>query len=867
MSDLSPGTNTRRARTRGGVVTIVTVVGLLAAMGLTWFGLSVNDQVSANYDASSWMWSLTRSEVSRVNGVTGKVDTRQQVKDAQGHLLQISQSDRYLLLRDQNTGKVSALDPATLQITATVDTQQGAGVTIALHDTAAFVIDPVQGVVRQLHPSTLLPIGEPMYFPPGITGGSFDGLGRLWVAIPSEGTVTAITPAPLAPPSGGSGGGAPSLTRTEPVAESSHDLELSALDDGVAVLDQTNGNLTVLRGTEVSKRVLAEAAGGVLPDRSTGKDLVVTVTEGRHVYIISGDAVKEFTVPGTGSNLRPAVAFADRFYIADESNSTIYSFDAAGALLSTIALPAGSGTLNLEVRENHLFVNAPATAAARVIDDKHQVKSVNKFANDILGGDPPPPAPPVTPPPPPVGKPGAPGNVAAAAGDMQVRLSWNRANDGGSKIIKYVVAGNGQTWEVGANQRSLVVTGLVNGQSYTFTVKAVNAKGAGPERKSNPVVPTRDVPDPPTGLKATAQPDGTVVVSWDPANGQGRKIIRYEVTAVESGAGQLIGSPTTTTLTIKDGVLDYGTQYAFTVVAINDAGAGSKASAASPTVTPFNKPAAVGGLTASTDPAVKGTVKVRWTAPASNGRPITGYKVTAGGKSQTVTATSVVLNGFGDGQVVTVTVAAINAAGASPNATTSARTIDKPSVSNVAISGTGYNQFTVKFAYDDGGGNATCKVIVNSAAADVPCSAGANGYTRNGLWPGQAYTVTVEVGNDAQTVTSPAVAVNTPALNGSVVCTVPSYCGPSSTNGEGIWIYSVAHQTSGKGRGDEFAGYTTKAICYTGDTQGTSINATPWGGRQSNQWVKIAYSGDPSYIPYAWFNLAGGADITTLPPC
>jgi hypothetical protein len=672
----------------------------------------------------------------------------------------------------------------------------------------------------------------------------------------------------LTPPGGGGvGGGAPTLARTAPVAEASHDLALSALDDGVAVLDQTNGTLTVLRGEELKKTTVQQAAGGTLPSRSTGPAIAVTVTEGRNVFIIAGDDVKEFTVPGAGTGLRPAVAFAGRFYIADDATGIVYSFDATGKELSKIELPAGSGPLELEVRENHLFINAPASANARVVDDRHQVKLVNKFLNDVLGGDPPPPKPPAPPATPPVGKPGAPGNVTAAAGDAQVRLTWNRANDGGSKILKYVVEGNGQTWDVGANQRSLTVTGLVNGQSYTFAVRAVNAKGAGPERKSNPVVPTRDVPDPPTEVTATARPDGTVVVRWTAANAQGRTIVRYEVTAVEAGAGQLVGSPTGATLTIKNGDLTYGTQYAFTVVAVNDLGAGSKASEASASVVPFNRPNAVGGLTATTDAATKGTIRVRWNAPNDNGRPIESYRVTANGAAQTVNATNVVLNGFADGQIVTVVVAAVNEAGPGPNATTSARTIDKPTVSNVDISAVAYQQFTVRFAYDDGGGTATCEVLVNGAATTVPCTAGANGYTRNGLWPGQTYNVTVRVTNNAAAVTSPQVAANTPVLNGSIVCAQPSYCGPQSTNGEGIWIYSVAHQTSGRGRGDEFAGYTTRAICQTPDTQGTTVNATPWGGRSSNMWVRIEYNADPSYIPYAWFNLAGGAALGTLPPC
>ena len=93
-------------------------------------------------------------------------------------------------------------------------------------------------------------------------------------------------------------------------------------------------------------------------------------------------------------------------------------------------------------------------------------KEVDKFRNEIVGGDPP-----VVPPieqKPIITKPGAPKNIKAAAGDNQVTLTWGKAPDNGSKIIKYIVSGNGQTFEVGANQRSLVITGLINGTEYEF---------------------------------------------------------------------------------------------------------------------------------------------------------------------------------------------------------------------------------------------------------------------------------------------------------------------------------------------------------------------------------------------------------------
>ncbi|PZF83300.1 hypothetical protein C1I99_31105, partial [Micromonospora deserti] len=388
----------RSRRMRGGLVTVATVAALLAAMGLTVLGLGTADNAVASYDASSWLWSAARSEMARVNGVTARVDTRVEIPGARRHPMQVTQTDRLLILRDLNTGQVSSLDLATLQITATTRTTPGLGVNVALHEDAAFVVDAVQGIVRQLDPRSLAPVGEPVRYPPGITGGAFDGEGRLWIAVPSEGTVSAITAAtlPSAPASAALAGAglSPKQVETYDVAEASHELVVSTLDDGVAVLDRTAGTLVTVRRGAVRPTRLAMSAPGALPARTSGPDVPVTVPGERRVHVVgAGGEVRAFTVPGAGDRLSPAVAWADRFYCADEATGAIYSFDAGGQLVDTIRGRA-TGPLELEVRENHLFINAPDSATARVVDDKHQVREVDKYANDVLGGDPPPAPPP-----------------------------------------------------------------------------------------------------------------------------------------------------------------------------------------------------------------------------------------------------------------------------------------------------------------------------------------------------------------------------------------------------------------------------------------------------------------------------------------
>ena len=102
-----------------------------------------------------------------------------------------------------------------------------------------------------------------------------------------------------------------------------------------------------------------------------------------------------------------------------------------------------------------------------------------------------------------------------------------------------------------------------------FTVYAVNAKGAGPKRAANPVVPTAEVPDPPASVTAAENKDGTVTVTWPAANGQGHQVSRYLISGIAAGApATQVGDTDKPTFTVPAGVLTYGTQYAFNVKAL-----------------------------------------------------------------------------------------------------------------------------------------------------------------------------------------------------------------------------------------------------------------------------------------------------------
>jgi predicted RNA-binding protein with TRAM domain len=468
-----------------------------------------------------------------------------------------------------------------------------------------------------------------------------------------------------------------------------------------------------------------------------------------------------------------------------------------------------------------------------------------------------------------VSKPGAPRNVRAAAGNAEVRVSWQAAAANGAAITKYVVEGANQTFQVGANQRSLNVTGLTNGETYKFAVHAVNKKGDGPARTSNAVRPTAEVPDAPTAATAEAKPDGTVTVSWPAANGQGLEIERYAVTAISAGTSAPIGEAKgETSLTIKDGELEYGKQYAFTVVAINERGAGSKASPVSNSIVPFTKPGRPDNVDASTVSDKAGTIRVTWSAPADNGRPITKYVVAAGGRSTDVTdGTAVTLDGFGTGEDVSVEVRAVNEGGESEPATATARTLPKPIVTITGSSAT-FNTATVTFSVEAGGATPTCSVSASNGGGSA--SGSCSSLKVSDLSPSTSYTFTVTAKTAAGTSEPKTKTQETDALYGTATCNngdsddTATYCDEDRDGRNGNEIFSVTRQDDDYKVGWAKPGTELEAYCKK---KGQNIDSYIYNSRkESDWWIQVDYSGK-NYIPFAWFNLDGGDNVNDLPTC
>jgi len=426
----------------------------------------------------------------------------------------------------------------------------------------------------------------------------------------------------------------------------------------------------------------------------------------------------------------------------------------------------------------------------------------------------------------PVGAPEAPTVGLATADNAQATVSWTApASNGGSSILGYVVtpyiSGVPQpSTTFNSTATTQTIAPLTNGTTYTFRVQAFNAIGIGPlSLESNAVTPAT-VPDVPVFVTATPG-DQSATVSWfTPFFDGGSPITAYVVTPYISGVPQApttFNSPATTEVVTG---LTNGTDYTFTVVALNAVGP-SGSSSPSNDVVPASVPDAP---TIGTATAGIGSATVSWTAPAfDGGSALIGYVVTPyiGGVAQSPvtffsTATTQVVTGLADGMTYRFSVQAFNAIGTggssaqSDSVTVTPIIPGAPTIGSATFGNTQAN-LTWTAPTSDGGspitGYEVTPYIATVAQPSIVFNDTATVQTITGLTNGTAYRFTVAainaVGFGPQSgfsnVVTPATVPDAPtigtAIRGNTSATV-SWT-PGSNGGAPITAYIVTPYISG----------------------------------------------------------------------
>ena len=462
--------------------------------------------------------------------------------------------------------------------------------------------------------------------------------------------------------------------------------------------------------------------------------------------------------------------------------------------------------------------------------------------------------------------PSAPTSVVVTPGNASATVTFTApAVTGGTAITSYTVTaddGDGGVFTCTTVTLSCLVTKLVNGVTYTFTVVATNSTGDSTASTGVTGTPLT-VPGSPT-ISSVTPDDGTLTVAISaPITTGGAKVTGYIATADDGDGGVFTCQVATATSCTITGLTN-GVQYTVTVAAANDAG--SSVDSAPLTAKPYTTPTPPLTVVVTKD---DGSLAVSWTVPlSSRGDDIYRYTATAddgdGGvfTCTSTTETTCTITGLTNGTTYTVAVVATNNAGdsaaslsasgtPSPNVTVpdapTSLTLTPSSTSMVVAwtaptnnGGSEITGYTVS-VYDDQENYFSC-----TATTDTTC-------TVTGLTNGVTYYVTVVATNSVGD-----------SLASSEASTVPFTLPGVPTNitaSAGVSQVTVSWNSPTTDGGSPITGYTVTAYDSAGDVAGTCTT--------DGSTFSCIVTGLTNFVTYTFTvmatNLAGNSPVSKAP--
>ena len=230
------------------------------------------------------------------------------------------------------------------------------------------------------------------------------------------------------------------------------------------------------------------------------------------------------------------------------------------------------------------------------------------------------------------------GLSAAADGQSRIRLSWTApAYDGGAPVSGYrieVSADTADSWTLlnrntGSSRAGYIHTGLEPGTTRHYRVSAINVAGTGAPSDTASATTEATVPDPPTGLEATADGISQIDLDWTaPEKDGGAPVTGYRIeVSTTKGATwtTLMANTGNTAVTYSHTGLPPATRRDYRVSAINRVGTGEPSDPADATTDP-DLPDPPTDLNANARGS--SVIDLGWTEPRyTGGVEITGYRI------------------------------------------------------------------------------------------------------------------------------------------------------------------------------------------------------------------------------------------------
>lgn len=350
--------------------------------------------------------------------------------------------------------------------------------------------------------------------------------------------------------------------------------------------------------------------------------------------------------------------------------------------------------------------------------------------------------------------------IATNKNPGQIHLSWldNSSNETNFVVARSLIGGGPYTdiASLPANSTNYVDTGLNNGTTYYYVVRAQGATGVSPNSNQASATTMPSPPSPPGGLTATAVSSTQINLAWTD-NSPNEEAFIVARSLVNGGPYTDIATLPTGTVSYSNTNLTPNTTYYYVVRAVNGGGASPNSNQASAT-TFQTPPAAPSGLTALA--LSSSSIKLTWVDNSSNENNfIVGRSTTSGGPytdiaTLGINVTTYTNTGLAQNTTYYYVVRASNGAGSSANsAQASATTFPTIPAAPSGLTATALTNTVIKLTWVDNSSNETNFIVARSTTSGGPytdiATVGANitTYTNTGLNPSTTYYFVVRASN------------------------------------------------------------------------------------------------------------------------
>jgi YVTN family beta-propeller protein len=543
--------------------------------------VAVNPNTNTIYVANS-----SSNSVSVINGSTNTVTTTVSVgTDPLG--IAVNPNTNTIYVANYGSNSVSVINGSTNTVTTTVSVgTDPLGIAVNPNTNTIYVANDVSNNVSVINGSTNT-----------VTTTVSVGTGPLGIAV-NPNTNTIYVANYFSNNVSVINGSTNTVTTTVSVGSYPYAIAVNPNTNTIYVANSNSNNVSVINGSTNTVTTTVSVGTGPLgiavnPNTNT---IYVANNGSNNVSVINGSTNTVTTTVSVGTN---PIAIAvnpntNTIYVANYNSNNVSVINGStnyptaptnvSASLGNLSItlswqppldnggyPIGGYIVGLYPNNSQspVFYSVPGTLQLQTINDLTPGISYNysiTATNQNGAGQPYLSTSPVTP----IGPPNPPTNVTASSSNASATITWQApTNTNGSPITDYIVIpSGGSPIDTKSTNTSYTVTGLTNGNTYVFSVIAVNNAGqSNPSNFSNAVTPA-SVPNPVSNLTAYSVGNDSVSLSWmSPTNTGGYPIEGYII----SYANYDITIPATQNTYVVSN-LSPGSSYSFSVVAFNQVG-------------------------------------------------------------------------------------------------------------------------------------------------------------------------------------------------------------------------------------------------------------------------------------------------------